>query len=86
VCTTDANEPDPEVWKAELVALTAVRLDEWREQRGRETPIVCVGVREMSAGVEYTHVYMANEGDLRVPAEVRADIERRYGIPDLTAS
>jgi hypothetical protein len=85
-CTTEANEPDPDGWKAELCALTAVRLEEWREQRGCETPAVCVGVRAMSEGIEYTHIYMASEDGVQVPAEIRADIEHRFGVPNLTAS
>lgn len=83
-CETEANEPDRRRWKAELTALTAVRLLEWQEQRGTETPAVCIGVRQADGGVEYTHIYADAKLGFDVPPEVRADIEDRYGVPTLT--
>lgn len=81
VCDNERNESDPNYWKAELTVLTAARMATWREQRGTEAPAVCVGVREADGGIEYTFVYI--EGRLDLPADVRHDVEARYGIPNL---
>jgi len=84
VCDLEENEPRRDAWVAELGALTAVRLAEWAEQRRTETSAVCIGVREKREGVEYTHIYATDELGRLIPRDLRATIEERYGIPDLT--
>jgi hypothetical protein len=85
VCDVERNEPEADAWNAELGALTAVRIAEWAEQRSTLTSAVCVGVREMREGVEYTHIYASHELGALVPTELRRSVEERYGVPHLSS-
>ena len=84
-CDNEVNEPNAEAWKSELINLAATRAAEWREQRGTGTNAVCVGVREMAQGVEYTHILINDQFAQQIPREVRAAIESHYGVPNLRA-
>lgn len=82
-CDSEVNEPSADAWKAELVNLAATRVIEWCEQRGSGTNAVCVGVRTLPQGVEYTHILINDLFARQMPSEVRAAIESRYGVPSL---
>lgn len=84
MCDFERNRPDKRGWLTDLFALTTARAAEWQEQKGVGRPVLGVGVRVMTAGLEYTYIYLLANEAIGIPIDLRRNIEWRFGIANFS--
>jgi SEC-C motif len=83
MCDKVSNYKNRKSWVSLLGMLTTLRAVEWREQRGRNVPVLGIGVRMGEAGDEYSYILVDRSAAL--PRWVRTPLEWEFGVANFNS-
>jgi hypothetical protein len=84
LCADHHTLPTKEDFTAELGLLTAVRAEQFAEQTGGDRTALGIGHRVDPDGIDQIYVLVRGLED--VPAELRGDVEERFGVPQFASA